>query len=134
MAVRHPARAPGGDQPGCARIPGDRAASCTSTSWPAYRTAGMLLRGGMPAVSRRCRCHRGLLRADSRAAFAAATQAVTRRTVTRRCAMERNGLTTAVAARMLRVGERSGNMGEMMERIAAFCDEELARWVAVATR
>ena len=45
-----------------------------------------------------------------------------------------NGLTTPVAARMLRVGERSGNMGEMMERIAAFCDEELARWVAVVTR
>jgi general secretion pathway protein F len=25
-------------------------------------------------------------------------------------------------------------MGEMMERIADFCDEELARWVAVMTR
>ncbi|HEY4448483.1 MAG TPA: type II secretion system F family protein, partial [Steroidobacteraceae bacterium] len=49
-------------------------------------------------------------------------------------AMERHGLTTAVAARMLRVGERSGNMGEMMERIADFFDEELARWVAVVTR
>jgi len=49
-------------------------------------------------------------------------------------AMERNGLTTPVAARMLRVGERSGNMGEMMERIADFFDEELARWVAVMTR
>jgi len=48
--------------------------------------------------------------------------------------MERHGLTTAVAARMLRVGERSGNMGEMMERIADFFDEELARWVAVVTR
>jgi len=35
---------------------------------------------------------------------------------------------------MLRVGERSGNMGEMMERIADFFDEELARWVAVVTR
>jgi general secretion pathway protein F len=35
---------------------------------------------------------------------------------------------------MLRVGERSGNMGEMMERIAAFYDEELARWVAIMTR
>jgi general secretion pathway protein F len=39
-----------------------------------------------------------------------------------------------VAARMLRVGERSGNMGEMMERIAAFYDDELARWVAIMTR
>jgi len=35
---------------------------------------------------------------------------------------------------MLRVGERSGNMGEMMERIAAFYDEELSRFVDVATR
>ena len=40
----------------------------------------------------------------------------------------------AVAARMLRVGERSGNMGEMTERIAAFYDEEIARWVAIVTR
>ena len=35
---------------------------------------------------------------------------------------------------MLRVGERSGNMGEMTERIAAFYDEELSRWVAIVTR
>ena len=30
---------------------------------------------------------------------------------------------------MLAVGERSGNMGEMMEKTAAFFDEELERWV-----
>ena len=35
---------------------------------------------------------------------------------------------------MLRVGERSGNMGEMMERIAGFYDEELSRWVGLVTR
>jgi general secretion pathway protein F len=35
---------------------------------------------------------------------------------------------------MLRVGERSGNMGEMMERIAAFYDEELARAVDILSR
>ena len=49
-------------------------------------------------------------------------------------AMELQGLTTPVAARMLRVGERSGNMGEMTERIAAFYDEEIGRWVAIVTR
>jgi len=49
-------------------------------------------------------------------------------------AMELNKLTTPVASRMLRVGERSGNMGEMTERIAAFYDEELSRWVAIVTR
>ena len=44
-------------------------------------------------------------------------------------AMEAAGLTTSVALRLLRVGERSGQMGEMMERIATFHDEEMARWV-----
>jgi len=32
------------------------------------------------------------------------------------------------------VGERAGNMGEMMERIAAFHDEEMARWAEWVTR
>src|SRR2546427_556367 len=49
-------------------------------------------------------------------------------------ALAAQGLPTPVAERMLRVGERSGNMGEMMERIAAFYDEELSRFVDVATR
>ena len=97
-----------------------------------YRTAGMLLRGGMPPVTA-LQMSAGLLRASARPAFAAATQAV-REGRSLAQAMESNGLTTPVAARMLRVGERSGNMGEMMERIASFCDEELARWVAVMTR
>ena len=30
---------------------------------------------------------------------------------------------------MLAIGERSGTMGDMMERIAVFHDEEVARWV-----
>ena len=37
--------------------------------------------------------------------------------------------TTPVAARMLRVGENSGDMAGMMERIAVFHEDELARWV-----
>jgi len=41
----------------------------------------------------------------------------------------RSGNATPVAARMMVVGERSGEMGEMLERIAAFHDEELARFV-----
>jgi general secretion pathway protein F len=92
----------------------------------------MLVRGGMPAVPA-LRMSGGVVFAGSRAAYAAATQAVVEGQSLAE-AMERNGLTTPVAARMLRVGERSGNMGEMMERIADFCDEELARWVAVMTR
>jgi general secretion pathway protein F len=97
-----------------------------------YRTVGMLVRGGIPAVPA-LRMSSGVVFAGSRTAYAAATQAVVEGQSIAE-AMERNGLTTPVAARMLRVGERSGNMGEMMERIADFCDEELARWVAVMTR
>jgi general secretion pathway protein F len=97
-----------------------------------YRTVGMLQRGGTPMVTA-MRMSAGLLGANLRAAFADATQGV-REGRSIADTMEQYGLTTPVAARMLRVGERSGNMGEMMERIAAFYDEELARWVALVTR
>ena len=49
-------------------------------------------------------------------------------------AMSLHGLTTPVALRMLRVGERSGHMDEMMDCIAIFLDEEIARWVDWFTR
>jgi general secretion pathway protein F len=48
--------------------------------------------------------------------------------------MEAHHLTTPVSLRMLRVGERTGRMGEMMERVAGFYDEEMARWVDWFTR
>ena len=48
--------------------------------------------------------------------------------------MSAHNLTTPVALRMLRVGERSGQMDEMMARIAAFCDDEISRWVDWFTR
>ena len=97
-----------------------------------YRTVGMLLRSGMPAVTAMTMSS-GLLGETLRPAFSKATQSV-REGQSIANAMELQGLTTPVAARMLRVGERSGNMGEMTERIAAFYDEEIARWVAIATR
>jgi general secretion pathway protein F len=49
-------------------------------------------------------------------------------------AMDQAGLTTPVALRMLRVGERSGKIGDMMERVAAFYDDELSRWIDWFTR
>ena len=97
-----------------------------------YRTVGMLLRGGTPAVNA-FDMSAGLLSASLRPALAAATQAVREgRSIAN--SMQHHALTTPVAARMLRVGERSGNMGEMMERIAAFYDDELGRWVQFMTR
>ena len=39
------------------------------------------------------------------------------------------GLATPVAARMMLVGEKSGDMGRMLGEIARFHDEEIARYV-----
>jgi general secretion pathway protein F len=97
-----------------------------------YRTVGMLLRGGLPAVTS-LEMSAGLLSATLRPSLSAATQVI-REGQSIAVSMERFGLTTPVATRMLRVGERSGNMGEMMERIAAFYDDELARTVDLLTR
>ncbi|OQW86630.1 MAG: type II secretion system protein [Rhodoferax ferrireducens] len=97
-----------------------------------YRTLGMLLRGGI-AIVPALEMVAGLLSVALQARLLSATQSI-RQGNTISLAFEANGLTTAVALRMLRVGERAGNMGEMMERVAAFHDEEMARWAEWATR
>ena len=43
-------------------------------------------------------------------------------------------LATPVAARMMRVGERSGDMGRMLGEIARFHDDEMARFIDWFTR
>jgi general secretion pathway protein F len=45
-----------------------------------------------------------------------------------------NGLTTPISLRMLRVGERTGEMGTMLTRSAAFYDGEIGRWIDRFTR
>jgi general secretion pathway protein F len=92
-----------------------------------YRTAGMLLRGGTPIVPALTMVA-GLLPVDVRDRLTRAIQRI-RDGVSLSTAMTEAGLTTPVAVRMLRVGENSGDMPEMMDRIAVFHDEELARWV-----
>ena len=44
------------------------------------------------------------------------------------------GFSTKVADRMLAVGEKSGRLGEMLERAADFIDEELTRTLDWAMR
>jgi general secretion pathway protein F len=97
-----------------------------------YRTLGMLLRGGIPisqALGMVVELLHPALRVQLRLAAASISEG---RSVS--YAMEAHRLTTPVAVRMLRVGERSGRMGEMMERAASFYDEEMARWVDWFTR
>ena len=97
-----------------------------------YRSLGMLLTGGIPIVSALGMVS-GLLSSHLRNGATIAMEAM-RRGETISAAFERGELTTSVAARLLRVGEKSGRMGEMMERIAIFHDEEMARWVDWFTR
>lgn len=97
-----------------------------------YRTLGMLLRGGIPVV-KALEMVSGLLQAHFRPRVQAAA-ALIREGKPISIAMQAEGLTTAVGSRMLRVGERTGHMGEMMERIGSFHDEEIARWVEWATK
>jgi general secretion pathway protein F len=97
-----------------------------------YRTIGMLLRGGMP-LPRALDMGAELLHPLLRDRLAAANRAIREgRGVS--ASLEAQGLVTPVAQRMLAVGEKSGNMGEMLEQVAAFHDEELARWVDWFTR
>jgi general secretion pathway protein F len=43
-------------------------------------------------------------------------------------------LATPVARSLLKVGENTGNLAEMLERAAKFHDEEFARWIDIASR
>jgi general secretion pathway protein F len=97
-----------------------------------YRTVGMLLSGGIPALTALGMAE-GLLHPELRLRLARAADDV-RAGKALSAALEQAGLTTPVATRMLRVGEKSGRMGEMMESIAAFYDEELNRAVDWFTR
>lgn len=97
-----------------------------------YRTLAMLLKGGIPAVSALDMVS-GLLQPGLRGKLLQASNSIREGQMISQ-AMEMHGLTTPVALSMLRVGDRTGNMGEMMERIATFHDEEMARWVEWFTK
>src|SRR4029079_5795378 len=98
-----------------------------------YRTAGMLLRAGIPALQA-LRMVSELLSAHLRPQLARAL-ALVGEGQPMSAALGDAGLATPVATRMMLVGERSGDMGTMLGRIAAFHDEETARhgeWVTRA--
>jgi general secretion pathway protein F len=97
-----------------------------------YRTLGMLLRSGIPAVAA-LRNASKLTRPEVQEKLAAAVAEVEQgRPMSE--AMFRHGLTTPVAVRMLRVGERTGRMSDLTERIAAYYEDDTARWTERFTR
>jgi general secretion pathway protein F len=92
-----------------------------------YRTLGMLLKGGTSIILA-LESVAGLLDVSLQNKMQQASAAI-QQGQPMSLAMDQAGLTTPIALRMLRVGERGGNIGDMMERIAAFYDEELTRWI-----
>ncbi len=109
------------------RIPGIRERAHIMELSRLYLTLGMLLEGGItivqalemvePAVSAETRIKLGRARAEISNGEPASY------------AMETHDLTTPIALRLLRVGERSGQMGAMLTRSAQFYEGESARWI-----
>jgi general secretion pathway protein F len=97
-----------------------------------YRTLGMLLQGGIP-LTKAISMVSSLLPANLRAALNLALSDV-QDGQPLSSAMEQHGLTTSISIRMLRVGERTGQMDEMLERIGVFYDDETARKVEWFTK
>lgn len=92
-----------------------------------YRTLGMLQQGGIPIVTA-LGLSRDLLGEDLQIPMERALNDI-RGGVSLSEALEKNGLAPAVARDLLRVGERTGNVGDKMLRIADFYDEDISRWV-----
>ncbi|MBL8369077.1 MAG: type II secretion system F family protein [Candidatus Accumulibacter sp.] len=92
-----------------------------------YLTTGMLLEGGIPILAA-LDIVGDTVSPTTREALRSA-----RRTISDGGslseAFERCGLATPVALRLLRVGERSGQMGAMLTRSALFYEGESARWI-----
>jgi general secretion pathway protein F len=97
-----------------------------------YRTAGMLLRAGIPAV-KALDMVRDLLAVHLRPHLTRARTMI-EQGQPMSAALGAAGLATPVAARMMSVGERSGDMGHMFTQIARFHDDEVARYIDWFTR
>lgn len=92
-----------------------------------YRTLGMLLAGGTPIMT--ALGSLGGLLDSSMARSLQQAQTMISQGQPLSQAFQTVGMTTPIGERMLLVGERGGNVAQMMDRIASFYDEELARWI-----
>ena len=97
-----------------------------------YLTLGMLLEGGIPIVSA-LETVLGIVSLDMRGRLQKATELIqSGESVS--VAFESHQLCTPISLRMLRVGERSGELGSMLTQSATFYDGEITRWIDRFTR
>ncbi|MBA1202704.1 type II secretion system F family protein [Pseudomonas capeferrum] len=92
-----------------------------------YRSLGILLQGGIPILTAMGMA-RGLLGGAAAMRLEQACARVAEGLPLSE-ALESGRLVTPVSLRLVRAGEQSGNLGEMLERSADFYDEEIGRWV-----
>ncbi|MFY7867601.1 MAG: type II secretion system F family protein [Roseateles sp.] len=97
-----------------------------------YRSLAMLLASGVPVLAS-LRIVQDVIAAPWRPAVAAAAAQIERGERLSE-ALEAQDLATPVARRMVRVGERSGEVAAMLDRAAAFHDEEAQRLTELLTR
>ena len=122
----------GGPQRLLRRLPGIGSTVITFELARLYLSLGTLLEGGLP-ILQAMRLAEGLLSTETLLRYRAAAEAIGRGESVSQ-AFEGAALVTPVALRMLRVGERTGQLGEMMERAARFHDGEISRRIDVFTR
>jgi len=97
-----------------------------------YLTLGMLTEGGITIVNA-IETVQSMVSPGVRGNLAAARGAI-ESGLPLSDAFEAHALTTPISLRMLRVGERTGEMGPMLTQSAAFYDGEIGRWIDRFTR
>ncbi len=97
-----------------------------------YLTLGMLAEGGIPIVQA-IETVQGMVSPTVKAGLQQARMMIESGLPLSQ-AFDSHGLTTPISLRMLRVGERTGDMGPMLSQSAAFYDGEISRWIDRFTR
>ena len=97
-----------------------------------YLTTGMLLEGGIPILAA-LDIVGHTVSPNTRAALLAARRSISDGGTLSQ-GFETSGLATPIALRMLRVGERSGQLGAMLTRSALFYEGESSRWIERFTK
>ncbi len=92
-----------------------------------YLTLSMLLQGGLP-IDRSMRLAASVLSVAKQPRWES-VRVLVNEGIPLTNAMEQQGFCTNVATRMLRVGERSGQIGAMLGKAANFYEAETARWI-----
>ena len=97
-----------------------------------YLTLGMLLEGGIPIINA-LNTVQDIVSSEMKRHLQSAILLI-QSGIPLSNAFEEHQLTTSISLRMLRVGERSGELGSMLTQSATFYDGEISRWIDRFTR